>query len=170
MLNVGGANIIKTTGDYQTLVDPLVAAKVHLKAGKIIPYSDTAISNVTTTDLQTKTATSFYVYRDTSLHADGQVLIDDGVSRDSYDNFNFTAWQLRYAQKSINFWVNYGVFNYSLPTNYTIDQLDKITILDAADLKGTDFACFMGTTMTPVAIDFTFVESLAQLTLKPKAG
>lgn len=92
------------------------------------------------------------------------------MSRDSYDNYTFTAWKLRYAQKSINFWVNYGVFGYSVPADYTIDQLDKIIILDAADLAGTDFACFMGTTMTPVGIDYSFDESLAQLTLKPKAG
>jgi hypothetical protein len=59
---------------------------------------------------------SFKIARDEALkYADGYVLIDDGISSDSYaigadSSQKFTFWKLRYAEKSINFWVEYGDF------------------------------------------------------------
>jgi hypothetical protein len=61
---------------------------------------------------------SFKIARDSALkYADGYVLIDDGISADSYavppdgsSAQKFTFWKLRYAEKSINFWVEYGDF------------------------------------------------------------
>ena len=35
-------------------------------------------------------------------------------------NEKYTFWKLRYAEKSINFWVEYGNFNYVPPEGYTI--------------------------------------------------
>lgn len=67
---------------------------------------------------------SFIVARDAALsYADGYVLIDDGISADSYDigdnnKQKFTYWKLRYAEKSINFWVEYGDYTYEPPQGY----------------------------------------------------
>jgi len=122
-----------------------------LKGGKIIPHQyNAAISAKTTRDFETKLRMNFIVGRDAALkHAEGYVLIDDGISADSYDigednSQKFTFWKLRYAEKSINFWVEYGDFQYEPPAGYQIHYLSKIDILNANDLNETDFACYLG--------------------------
>lgn len=93
---------------------------------------------------------AFVVARDEAKkYAEGYVLVDDGISQLSYANNDFTLWKLRYAEKSINFWVKYGNQQYS-PKDQLIDTLDYIDIVDAEDLADTNFACYMGTGLTPV--------------------
>jgi len=122
-----------------------------LKGGKIIPYQLNNIGAKTTQDFQTKLRTSFLVARDESLkYAEGYVLIDDGNSSNSYAmndtsvHQNFTYWKLRYAEKSINFWVQEGDFTYEPPKGYQIHLLENIQILNAEDLKDSNFACYLG--------------------------
>jgi hypothetical protein len=77
---------------------------------------------------------SFIVARDAALaYADGYVLVDDGISADSYatppegeSKQDFTFWKLRYAAKSINFWVEYGDYTYEPPSGYTIHKLADV--------------------------------------------
>jgi hypothetical protein len=71
----------------------------------------------------TKEKVSFIIHRDTSDYAEGFTLVDDGSSQSTWDNVDFTFWKLRYAEKSINFWVEWGDFEYTPPTGMTIDQL-----------------------------------------------
>jgi alpha-glucosidase (family GH31 glycosyl hydrolase) len=106
--------IVDTTaqnGAYVKLNASNTSTNIHLKAGKIIPFQKNTQSYKTTTDFQTKLKTSFVIARDAAKsYAEGYVLIDDGISADSYaildDNKQkFTYWKLRYAGKSINFWV-----------------------------------------------------------------
>jgi hypothetical protein len=92
-----------------------------------------------TKDFETAIKMSFIVGRDESKsYADGNVFIDDGISAESItfnpNNEQYTFWKLRYAEKSINFWVDFGNFNYVPPEGYMIHQLREVTILDAADL------------------------------------
>jgi hypothetical protein len=64
---------------------------------------------------------SFVIHRDDSQYADGYILVDDGISNTTFDDVDFTFWKIRYAEKSINFWVQWGDFNYKTPDGYTID-------------------------------------------------
>jgi hypothetical protein len=56
-------------------------------------------------------------------------LVDDGLSSGTWDEIEYTFWKLRYASKSINFWVDYGDFSYAPPIGYSIADLDAIHIL-----------------------------------------
>lgn len=68
---------------------------------------------------------SFIIYRDASQYADGNILIDDGIGNNTFDNIEFAFWKLRYAEKSINFWLDWGNFSYDNGQR-TTDQLEKI--------------------------------------------
>lgn len=83
-----------------------------------------------------------------NAYAEGFVLVDDGESYRSYVDEKYTYWKLRYAEKSINFWVQYGNFDYE-PEGLKIHQLDYIDILNAEDLANTNFACYMGVNLNP---------------------
>ena len=77
---------------------------------------------------------------------------------------------MRYAEKSINFWVDYGDFEYKLPEEMMIDQLDTIQILNAGDLNDTDFACFMGANMSAVNLTANYNPFNYTLTITPMTG
>jgi hypothetical protein len=77
---------------------------------------------------------------------------------------------LRYAEKSINFWVDYGNFNYTLPEGLIIDHLDTIWILNAEDLNTTDFACYMGTDMKPMNLSTMYNKVNMTLAISPMPG
>ena len=98
------------------------------------------------------------------------MLIDDGVSASSWDNVDFAFWKLRYAQKSINFWIEWGDFNYNVPEGMTIDQLGNIHIVDAIDLSGTNYACYLGLNLDPVDLKISFNPYNNVLTLSPENG
>jgi hypothetical protein len=86
---------------------------------------------------------SFVIHRDASNYAEGFVLADDGESASSWTNVDFAFWKLRYADKSVNFWVDWGDFNYD-SQGLSIDTLGSIHIVNAEDLGGTNFACYIG--------------------------
>mmetsp|Transcript_21981 Transcript_21981/g.16338 ORF Transcript_21981/g.16338 Transcript_21981/m.16338 type:complete len:120 (+) Transcript_21981:1658-2017(+) len=112
----------------------------------------------------------FIVHRDASNYAEGFIVVDDGISVDSWDNVDFAYWKLRYADKSINFWIDWGKFDYSVPEGYTIDTLGAIHILDASDLAGTNFACFLGLNLYPTELESSYNPYTQVLTIKPVAG
>jgi hypothetical protein len=95
------------------------------------------------------------------------MLVDDGITKDIQFNYNYTYWKLRYAEKSINFWVQYGDFDYHPPEGMTIDTLQDIQILQAQDLNDTDFACFLGTNLNPINMTIDYNPYTYVLTLKP---
>lgn len=77
---------------------------------------------------------TFLIHRDASNYADGYILVDDGASADSYQSIEgqpdkYTFWKLRYAEKSVNFWVEYGNFKYKPPQGMNINKLEEIKIL-----------------------------------------
>jgi hypothetical protein len=95
-----------------------------LKGGKIIPFQLNSQSYRTTRDLETKHRMGFKVARDAAgKYADGYILVDDGVSYRSYMDEQYTFWKVRYAENSINFWVQYGNFDYQ-PKDLVIHYLD----------------------------------------------
>lgn len=123
-------NVVDTTkgGAMVDLTSDFAFTNIHLKAGKIIPIQKNTQSYKTTYDFQTQYKTSFVIARDEASYAEGYVLVDDGISANSYaikeDNHqDFTYWKLRYAAKSINFWVQEGDFTYVPPAGYQIHQL-----------------------------------------------
>jgi hypothetical protein len=143
-----------------------------LKAGKILPFQKVfpnGASNFKTTRETEQSPIAFSILRDTSDYADGYILVDDGISQNSYDLgvIAFTFWKIRYAEKSINFWVQNGDFNYTPPADQMVDHLDEINIYDAADLNDTNFACFLGTTINPVNLTINYNPYTKTLTLKP---
>jgi len=111
----------------------------------------------------------FVINRDASNYAEGFIIIDDGSSANSWDNIDFAFWKLRYAEKSINFWIDWGKFDYKVPEGYTIDTLGAIHILDAEDLAGTNFACTMGLNLFPSNLVYSYNPYTKVLTLTPPA-
>lgn len=138
-------------GEYVNTVKASWAhTNLHLKAGKIIPFQKNKDGFKQTKLLETKHKMGFIIYRDEAKkYAEGHTLVDDGISQLSYANNDFTLWKLRYADKSINFWVQYGNQQYT-PKDQLIDTLEYIDIVDAEDLADTNFACYMGIGLTPV--------------------
>jgi len=112
----------------------------------------------------------FVINRDASDYAEGFIIIDDGISVNSWDNIDFAFWKLRYAEKSINFWIDWGKFDYEVPEGYTIDTLGAIHIVDAEDLAGTNFACTLGLNLFPTELERSYNPYTRVLTLKPVAG
>jgi hypothetical protein len=141
-----------------------------LKAGKIIPFQQQNLAIKTTTDLNTQSRISFLIMRDESQYADGYTLVDDGITTNIFNNTDYTFWKLRYAEKSINFWVQYGDFDYVEPAGMSIATLQDIQILQAADLADTDFACFMGRNLYPVNMTIDYNPDTQVLRLKPTAA
>jgi hypothetical protein len=66
--------------------------------------------------------------------------------------------------------VDYGNFSYTLPEELIIDHLDTIWILNAEDLKTTDFACYMGTDMKPMNLSFMYNKVNMTLAISPIPG
>jgi hypothetical protein len=58
---------------------------------------------------------------DTDDHAEGYLLLDDGISKGSYDNNKFVFYKIRYASRTINFWVDIGDEAFKVPDGFTID-------------------------------------------------
>ena len=99
---------IYSTGENIQLTQNEAFTNIHLKEGKIIPFQANPQQYKQTYDFLTKVQMSFYIHRDQSDYAEGYTLVDDGISQNSWDNVDFTFWKLRYAEKSINFWVDWG--------------------------------------------------------------
>src|SRR3569833_2778006 len=112
---------VNSKGGYYKLNQSYAFTNIHLKSGKIIPFQQNSAQHKFTHDFLTKERMSFIIHRDQSQYAEGFTLVDDGISAGTWDDVQYTFWKLRYASKSINFWVDYGDFNYTLPENYTID-------------------------------------------------
>jgi hypothetical protein len=141
-LNDYTKKITVQNGGMQQLTASNSYTNIHLKGGKIIPFIRNDKGYKVTRDLETGVKTSFIIGRDQSKnYADGNVYIDDGISAESItfdpSNEKYTFWKLRYAEKSINFWVDFGNFNYVPPTDYKIHLLREVMILDADDLADT---------------------------------
>lgn len=145
---------------------------VHLKGGKIIPFIRNDQGKKTTRDLETGVKTSFIIGRDSSKsYADGNVYIDDGISPESVvfnvANEQYIMWKLRYAEKSINFWVDFGNFDYAPPQTYVAQYFREVMILDAVDLKDTTTACYLGTDLVPRPMVVDYNNDTQVLTIKP---
>lgn len=130
-------------------------------------------SKKTTRDFETAYRMGFKVGRDAAnKYAEGYLLVDDGISANSYaiganDSQNFTNWKVRYAEKSINFWVDMGDFTYEPPEGFQIQYLDKIEILNAEDLKNTSFACALDLNLDAKNLSVDYNNYTKILTIKP---
>jgi hypothetical protein len=95
--------VTSDNGVWAELNANITSANVHLMPGKIIPYQSSGGVG-RTYDYERKPIT-FVVNRDDSQYAEGFILVDDGISKSSYENEEYTFWKVRFAEKSINFWV-----------------------------------------------------------------
>jgi len=73
--------LIDSTGQQIPLKASVSYVNLHLKAGRIIPFQENIHSATTTTDFVEQTPMSFIIFRDDSDHAEGNILIDDGISQ-----------------------------------------------------------------------------------------
>jgi hypothetical protein len=64
---------------------------------------------------------SFMINPDEDDHAEGFLLLDDGISKTNFDTNNFVFYKLRYASRTINFWVDQGDQDYKVPNGFTIN-------------------------------------------------
>ena len=74
--------------------------------------------------------------------ADGYLMVDDGISLSSIPNQDYLNWHISYSDLTINFEIDSGDFTYVMPDEYSIDTLGAIHILNAADIKDINFACY----------------------------
>jgi hypothetical protein len=115
-------------------------------------------------------------------YAEGDFMLDDGETPNPYspaymdtyahDQFdkNFTHYGLRYSsQKTINFQVQHGDSSYQPAADRAYRLLDKIEIMNAQDLKDTDFACALDASWRPTNLTVFYSESNQILTIKPNA-
>ena len=109
------------------------------------------------------------VNRDDSNYADGMILVDDGITSDNFAGDLYTFWKIRVGEKSINFWVERGNFQYNVSDygGQLIDQLEEIKILGASSLNDTNYACYLGLQLNPVMMDSSYDPDLEILTIKP---
>jgi hypothetical protein len=95
-----------------------------------------------------KLKTTFIVHRDVSTQkADGYILIDDGVSANTWETVNYKQIGLIYNDKVFSFGCMYGDCGYSAPAGSTFDHLEEVVVVDAEDLADTDSACFKSSTL-----------------------
>lgn len=88
---------------------------------------------------------SFVVHRTEEATTSGMVLVDDGISADSFSANKFAVISVEYSSGQIDFNLKYGV-DVTLPTTMTFTQLQEVIILDALDLGNVDSACYISST------------------------
>lgn len=74
--------------------------------------------------------------------ANGNMLIDDGESRDSYTDNQYAYYAISVYGSTISIYLNSGNDTYTLPQGMIYDQVEEFKILDASDIKDVDFACY----------------------------
>lgn len=152
-----------STGGYKLVNPRWEYPLVHLRDGRILPYQDFNQS-LTTNELVTKHGISLLIFRDSSDNAEGSVYIDkDGVSEETIDKDIYQYYKITYNQKKIRFIMTQGNDQGgSLDANQIIE---KITILDASNLKDTNFACRFNENMDYLPLNYTYNSTLNTFTM-----
>ena len=110
---------------------------------------------------------TFLVNRNNNKYASGTILVDDGISIDSYDKNNYVLWNVRVTESAINFLVEEGNAEYS-PAGQVIDELQEIRILNASDLSEANFACYMDKeTFDLTDMQMSYNKDYKYLSIKP---
>ena len=66
--------------------------------------------------------------------------------------------------------MEWGNFEYEPATEMSIDKLEAVHILNAEDLSGTNFACYLGTQLKPTNLSHSYNPYTKVLTLSPVDG
>ena len=108
--------------------------------GKIIPFlpNDLDLNYTTTFDINDIENNVLLINRNLNGYASGKVFIDEGLTNAEIFDQSYLYYEFVLSQKSIKVWnknssPNAGKSKYN--------ALTKITILNAEDIKDTDFAC-----------------------------
>ncbi len=138
-----------------------------MRDNSIVIYNDNP-NNLfrTTQDLLTKAKMTIVLARSklTTDDYNGFILIDDGKS---YMNMkpeglgkgeNFKVLQLAFSSNRLDIFYGFGNPTYKPPAPMTYHYLDKLIILDSADLETMDYACYIGSDNKPVDLQWTYVK------------
>ena len=177
------SQIIDTTagGKNVSLTVDSASVNVHQKSGTIIPYLNNNKGFKTTRDVETGIPTTIRIVRDpVSKMAEGNLMIDDGISPNMFSPDYFNIWDYKTYDKNfahfairmsssntINFMLQNGDQDYRPSAEMMYQYLDKIEILDAEDLKNVDFACALNETWDYVDFTAYYADATKTLTLKP---
>jgi lysosomal alpha-glucosidase len=89
--------LVSDDGAYFDLEPSYTYLNVHQKEGTIIPYQENTGGYKTTTDFQTKMKTTLIVFRGSKDNdCVGHMLIDDGISSDSYSANKYNLLEIKY--------------------------------------------------------------------------
>jgi len=125
--------------------------------------------------------TTIRIVRDPmTKHAEGNLMIDDGISPNVFSPSYFDIWQHQAFDKNfshyairmsssntINFMLQNGDISYKPDPKMMYQYLDKIEILDAEDLAKIDFACALNETWSYVNLTVFYTGPTKTLTFKP---
>lgn len=140
---------------------------VHLKEGKAIPYQPNDSGASTTAEMLTQNI-HFLAFRDSNNYAEGNLLIDDGISPMGTDNYAF--WKFRLAQNTVTFQLEGGVMDPKIPKSVGTQSIESIKILAADDLAGVDFACMISSDLSAEQIMPVYNKDFKTLELRPHDG
>ena len=108
----------------------------HLAPGALIPFqNNTAMKFMTTADVL-NASISLIANRDQNGYASGSLFLDQGISRSEYYNQNYEYYSVNVQANTIQF----------QPSDFNKGNqphvLDKLIIVNAADLAEGSFACY----------------------------
>jgi alpha-glucosidase (family GH31 glycosyl hydrolase) len=99
------SKVIDTTagGKNVTLTADSASVNVHQKSGTIIPYLNNNKGYKTTRDIETGLATTIRIVRDpVSKMAQGNLMIDDGISPNIFSPSYFDIWDYKTFDKNFS--------------------------------------------------------------------
>jgi hypothetical protein len=154
------APIDTTQGGSNATLNIHSTVNVHLKDGSLIPFqANDDHSAKTTTDLLQKPI-SIIAHRDESGFAAGTLFLDQGISRKEINDWDFEYYNIQLQAQSFQFKLAQG---HSGSQNHI---LDKLMIVNAADLSDTNFACLFDNNMKsrPMTVNFVKEKNLLEIT------
>jgi len=91
-------------------------------------------------------------------------LLDDGISRSEISNGDYEYYSFEHDNQNVR-------FNLAAGKRGTQEShLEKVSILNAKDLKDVSFACYQNSNNVFTALAYKFDESSKVLTLSPKTN
>lgn len=120
-----------------SVTDPEDRINAHLRPGHLIPYlhDDTKMPN--STNEANQIPLEIWANRDHQGFAGGKVFLDGGVSRSELGKGDYEYFQLELSKNSLK----RLVLNEQATSPTANGQFKRLVILNAEDIKDTDFAC-----------------------------
>lgn len=142
---------------------------VYMMPGTAIPYLPNDEKKFKTThDINANGDVHVLINRDENGSAKGKIFFDDGISEHQLDGNFYEYYTLQHSGKTIKRWNKNESPNEGKENTF---KIDKLIILNAEDLKDTNFACAMLTSASQMTtLKATYDGPTKTLTISPITG